>query len=167
MSPFSFSEDQGVTCLSHLPVTYRSQKNQDKDTEIDIFPRDQRSEGKGGSQKTHLLCLLNSFLFLMFIFLERDCERAGKGQRERGRHRIWNRLQTLSSQHRAPRGAPTQSQEPWDHDLSRGQTLTRLSHSGAPLSPKHVSSKCLGIHCSALIWSCRRRQDGTYFPVYV
>ena len=54
----------------------------------------------------------------------------GEGQRERGRHRIGSRLQALSCQHRAPRGAPTH--ELGDHDLSGSQRLNRLSHPGAP-----------------------------------
>ena len=52
------------------------------------------------------------------------------GGSERGRHRIRNRLQALSCQHRAPRGAPTH--EPRDHDLSRSRKLNRLSHPDAP-----------------------------------
>ena len=47
-------------------------------------------------------------------------------QRERGRYRIQSRLQALSCQHRAWCGAWTH--QPWDHDLSRSQTLTQLSH---------------------------------------
>ena len=47
-------------------------------------------------------------LFLMFIF-ERQTERE-QGGAVRGRHRIRSRLQTLSCQHRARRGART-------HDL--------------------------------------------------
>ena len=77
----------------------------------------------------------NSF-FLMFIYFifetERDRAWTGEGQRERGRHRIWNRLQALSCQHRARRGAWTHG--PRDHDLSRSRPLNRLSHPGAPLS---------------------------------
>ena len=54
----------------------------------------------------------------------------GEGQRERDTHRIWNRLQSLSCQHRAQRGAPTH--ELWDHDLSQSWMLNRLSHPGSP-----------------------------------
>ena len=50
--------------------------------------------------------------------------------RERGRHRIWNRLQALNCQHRALHGARTH--ELWDHDLSWSRTLNQLSHPGAP-----------------------------------
>ena len=53
------------------------------------------------------------------------------GGSERGRHRIWNRLQALSCQHRARRGAWTHG--PRDHDLSRSRPLNRLSHPGAPM----------------------------------
>ena len=76
-----------------------------------------------------------SLLFLKKIFNvyfegERDREWAGEGQRERGRRRIWSRLQALSCWHRAWRGARTQ--EPWDHDLSWSQMLNQLSHPGVP-----------------------------------
>ena len=72
--------------------------------------------------------------FLMFIFerekeWERDRVQAGEGQRENGRHRIWNRLQALSCQHRAQGGAWIH--EPRDHDLSWSQMLNWLSHPGA------------------------------------
>ena len=50
--------------------------------------------------------------------------------RDRGRHRIWIRLQAPSCQHRARRGARTHG--PWDHDLNRSWTLNRLSHPGTP-----------------------------------
>ena len=52
------------------------------------------------------------------------------GGSERGRHRIWNRLQALSCQHRARRGSRTHG--PPDHDLSRSRLLNWLSHPGAP-----------------------------------
>ena len=51
------------------------------------------------------------------------------GQRERETQNL-NRLQALSCQHRARRGARTH--ELWDHDLSLSRTLNRLSHPGAP-----------------------------------
>ena len=71
--------------------------------------------------------------FLMFLFIfesERETEHEQGRSRERGRHRIRSRLQAPSCQHRARCGARTH--EPWDHDLSRSQTLNRLSHPGAP-----------------------------------
>ena len=72
----------------------------------------------------------SSFIFfnVYFFFFERETEREWGRGRERGRHRIWSRLQALSRQHRAWRGAWTH--EPWDHDLSQSQ-LSRLSHPGA------------------------------------
>ena len=54
----------------------------------------------------------------------------GEGQRERGRHRIWSRLQVPSCQHRARCRARTHTL--WDHDLSRSRIPNRLSHPGAP-----------------------------------
>ena len=61
---------------------------------------------------------------------ERDRARAGKGQRERERDRVQSRLQAPSCRHRARRGARTH--QLCDQDLSRSQTLHRLSHPGAP-----------------------------------
>ena len=84
-------------------------------------------------QTNYCLCFLLEVFFLMFIFdRERERERArmSGGGAERGRHRIWSRLQAPSCQHRARCGAPTH--EPWDHDLSRSQKLNQLSHPGAP-----------------------------------
>ena len=75
-------------------------------------------------------------LFLMFIYYferERETERETEYEwgRERGRHRIWSRLKTLSCQHRARHGAWIH--RPQDHDLSWSQTLNRLSHPGTPI----------------------------------
>ena len=67
----------------------------------------------------------------MYLFLretETECEWVR--DRERGRHRIWSRIQALSSQPRAQCGARTH--ELWDHDLSQSQMLNRLSHPDAP-----------------------------------
>ena len=61
------------------------------------------------------------------------------GGSERGRHRIRNRLQAPSCQHRARHAAWTHG--PWDHDLSRSQPLNRLSHPGAPTLTFNVSSE--------------------------
>ena len=55
------------------------------------------------------------------------------GGSERGRHRIQNRLQAPSCQHRTRRGARTHG--PRDRDLSRSWQLNRLSHPGAPIYP--------------------------------
>ena len=73
-----------------------------------------------------LIFVLMSYLFLT----ERETEHElGRG-RETGRHRIRSRLQALSCQPRAQRGARTHG--PRDHDQSRSRTLSRLSHPGAP-----------------------------------
>ena len=59
------------------------------------------------------------FFFLMFIFQRETQSRGGGGaERQRGRHRIWNRLQALSCQHRAQR----RTHGLWDHDLSWSRT---------------------------------------------
>ena len=62
---------------------------------------------------------------------ERERERMKQGgQIEKGRHRIWNRLQALSCQHIARHGAWTH--ELGDHGLSWSWMLNWLSHPGAP-----------------------------------
>ena len=66
----------------------------------------------------------------LFILRETETVWVGEGQRERGRDRIWSRLQALSRQHRARCG--TQTHELWDHDLSRSWMLNQLSHPGTP-----------------------------------
>ena len=72
--------------------------------------------------------------FSVLLTFERKKEREAKHKlemgRERGRHRIRSRLQAPSRQHRAQCGA--QTHKPWDRDLSRSQSLNRLSHPGAP-----------------------------------
>ena len=65
----------------------------------------------------------------MFIF-ERERQSANaEGQRERGRHRIWSRLQALCWQCRAWLGA--QTHELGDNDLSQSHMLNQLSLLGA------------------------------------
>ena len=84
------------------------------------------------------IILIASFSFLIFLtfiyFWDTEREHEQGRIRERGRHRTWSRLQALSYQPRAPCGA--QTQEPWDHDLSRSRRLNPLSHSGAPFNDK-------------------------------
>ena len=61
---------------------------------------------------------------LIIYFWDRERQSRNGGGSERGSHRIWNRLQALSCQHRAWRGAWTH--KPWDHEFNR------LSHPGVP-----------------------------------
>ena len=69
-------------------------------------------------------------IFFYVYFWETETEhKQGRG-RERERYRIRSRLQAVSCQHRAQRGAWTHV--PWDCDLNWNQTLNRLSHQ-APL----------------------------------
>ena len=73
------------------------------------------------------------FYFILFFnvyFWDRERQSMNGGGSERETHRIWNRLQALSCQHRARRGARIHG--PRDRDLSRSRTLNRLSHPGAP-----------------------------------
>ena len=77
-----------------------------------------------------LLSATDFFYFFNVYLLLRDTEREQGRGRERGRHRIWSRLQVLSSQHRAWCGARTHKLR--DHDLSWSRSLNQLSHPGAP-----------------------------------
>ena len=82
--------------------------------------------------KCVLMFLFSFFKFFnVYLFLrETETECKWIRGRKRGRHRIQSRPQALSCQHRAWCGA--QTHEPWDHDLSRNQTLNWLSHPGTP-----------------------------------
>ena len=63
------------------------------------------------------------FFFNVYLFLgQRETEHEWGRGRERGRHRIGNRLQALSCQPRAWRGARTHG--PWDRDLAEVGRLT-------------------------------------------
>ena len=75
--------------------------------------------------------LKNIFFQCLFIF-ERDRESVSEQvrDRERGRYRIWSRLQALSCQRKAQNRAWTH--KPWDHDLNWSWTLNRLSHQATP-----------------------------------
>ena len=84
------------------------------------------------------------FNFNVYLFLrQRETEHEQGWGRERGRHRTEGRLQALSHQPRARRGARTHG--PRDRDLRWSRTLNRLSHSGAP-------------HCSILMRARSRRK---------
>ena len=83
--------------------------------------------GKKGNSRIKSL-QVDQFFNVYFWEKERECE-WGRG-RERGRHRIWSRLQALSCQHRAWCRARTHKLR--DHDLSWSRMLKRLSHPGAP-----------------------------------
>ena len=76
----------------------------------------------------------NSFFFFLLFFKnfyvkegKTECEQ-GRG-RERGRQRIWSRLQALSRQHRPWCRPNPQTARSWP---SWSQMLNRLSHPGAP-----------------------------------
>ena len=83
-------------------------------------------EKNGSFPNSSLFHFSNFYLFLR----ERKKQNVSRGEAERGRHRIWSRLQALSCQHRVPRGARTH--EIRDRDLSQSRTLNQLSHPGAP-----------------------------------
>ena len=68
-------------------------------------------------------------MFIHYWERERNWAWTGEGQRE-GKTQIWSRLQALSCQHRARRGA--QTHKSWDHDLSQSGTLKWLSYQVAP-----------------------------------
>ena len=91
--------------------------------------------------------VFNSFFKNAYLFLtQRERQSMSRGGAERGRHRIWNRLQALSCQHRAWRGAWTH--RPRDYDLRQSRTLNRLSHPGTPvfLILVCVSVRCIKLH---------------------
>ena len=71
------------------------------------------------------------FFFNIYLFWgQRETQHEWGRGRERGRHRVGSRLQTLSHRPRAGRGARTR--RPRDRDLSWSRTPNRLSHPGAP-----------------------------------
>ena len=96
---------------------------------------------------------------------------SGEGA-ERGRHRIGNRLQALSYQHRARCGARTH--EPWSHGLSWSQLPNRLSHPGAPGQWSFSIVECVWVwgcwevqqrwlkHISLPLWNSERTQTCSF-----
>ena len=77
--------------------------------------------------------VLKKIFFNVYLFLrqrERHTHSMSRGGLERGRHRIWSRLQALRCQHRSRQGARTHRL--WDHDLSQSSMFNRLRHPGAP-----------------------------------
>ena len=80
--------------------------------------------------KRHILFKKKKIFFNVY-FWDRERQHEQGRVRERGRQRIWNRLQALSGQHRAWRAARTHG--PRDHDLSRSRMLNRLNHPGVPI----------------------------------
>ena len=79
-----------------------------------------------------LFLLKKVFLTLFIIERQSKTEHEHGRGRETRRHGIWSRLQALSCQHRARRGAWTH--QLWDRDLSRSRAPNWLSHPGAPCS---------------------------------
>ena len=76
--------------------------------------------------------LFKFFFFNVYLFLgQRETEHERGWGRERGRHRIGNRLQALNHQPRAWRGARTHG--PRDHDLAEVGRLTDCA-TQAPLA---------------------------------
>ena len=83
--------------------------------------------------KRYLILFHFSFKqFFNLYFWNRERQSASGGGAETGRHRIRNRLQALSCQHKAQSGA--QTQEPPYHDPRRSPTLNWLSHPVALIS---------------------------------
>ena len=87
------------------------------------------------AQVNYTLSLKSQSIFFNVYYLllrerERERQSASRGGLDRGRHRIGSRLQAPSCHHRACCGAGTHKLR--DHDLSRSQMLSPLSHPGAP-----------------------------------
>ena len=81
--------------------------------------------------------------------------------RDRRRPRIWSRLQALSCQHRARRGA--QTHRLWDHDLSRSRTLNWLSHPGAPCSTFCQTPPTASWDLTSHLWNGTLIKTCTYY----
>ncbi|XP_053746416.1 threonine aspartase 1 isoform X3 [Panthera pardus] len=121
-SPFLASEDGvlgGVIVLRTCRCSAESDSSQDKQTLLVEFL---------WSHTTESMCV--GYMSAQDGKAKRETEHEWGMGRERKRHRIRSRHQTLSCQDRAPLGARTH--RPRDHDLSRSWTLNRLSHPGAP-----------------------------------
>ena len=102
------------------------------------------------------------FFQRLFIFgTERDRAWTGEGQRERGRHRIRNRLQALSHQPRARRGARTHG--PRDRDLAEVGRLTDCA-TQAPhlplLNTKEITLRIFPYTCKCLL------QKGSFYLIF-
>nr|XP_060467831.1 threonine aspartase 1 isoform X4 [Panthera onca] len=121
-SPFLASEDGvlgGVIVLRTCRCSAESDSSQDKQTLLVEFL---------WSHTTESMCV--GYMSAQDGKAKRETEHEWGMGRERKRHRIRSRHQTLSCQDRAPLGARTH--RPRDHDLSRSWTLNRLNHPGAP-----------------------------------
>ena len=103
---------------------------------------------------------IKKIFFNVYLFLrQRETKHEWGRVRERGKHRIWSRLQALSCQHRARCRARTHG--PWDNDLSRSRTLNRLSHPGSPVKTflslrseeRRVGKECVRAKGRHIIWS--------------
>ena len=123
------------------------------------WPMGCRMDIVSAEMKTTFTSLSIFFLifFNVYLFL-RQRQGMNRGGSERGRHRNWNKLQALSDQHRAQRGAWTHGQR--DHDLSRSRPLNRLSHPGTP---------SLSIFIGTLVWQgalsvSSHILEDTFFP---
>ena len=75
---------------------------------------------------------LKKFFFMFIYFWERERQSANGGGAERGRHRIWTRLQAPGSELSAQSLMGAQTHRLWDHDLSQSQLLNWLSHPDGP-----------------------------------
>ncbi|XP_058540847.1 threonine aspartase 1 isoform X5 [Neofelis nebulosa] len=112
-SPFLASEDGvlgGVIVLRTCRCSAESDSSQDKQTLLVEFL---------WSHTTESMCV--GYMSAQDGKAKRETEHEWGMGRERKRHRIRSRHQTLSCQHRAPLGARTH--RPRDHDLSRSWTL--------------------------------------------
>ena len=91
----------------------------------------------------------------MFLFERQRQIVSGGGPEREGDTEIWSRLQVLSCEHRAWRGA--QTREPWGHDLSQSCTLNLLSHPGAP-KVYLLLRECVCAHTHIQTCACARHR---------
>ena len=78
--------------------------------------------GEYGLRVFFFFCFFNFFSNVYLFLGQRNTEHEQGRGKERGRHRIGNRVQALSHQPRARRGARTHG--PRDHDLAEVRRLT-------------------------------------------
>ena len=82
------------------------------------------------STKHPMAIMNNCHFFLMFIyFWDRETEHERGRVRERGRHRMWSRLQALSCQHRADAGLEPITVRSWPEPKSEAQPTEPPRHS--------------------------------------
>ena len=134
---FKLSEGRNLNLFIPIPTTLSILGSwQDKHilrAYTNILLLTERHEGRMAIWLSHwtvdMVIHLKKFFNVYFWERGRQSMSAGRG-RERAKHRIRSRLQTLSCEHRARCGSQTHRLQ--DHDLNQSRMLNWLSHPGAP-----------------------------------